>query len=60
MLNRLLILLFCFSLTLNGSYTVYFGGELFDHKDLAGNILLAQAIQKESESNYHYILPQDI
>lgn len=60
MIHLLLILSFCFSLTLNCSYTVYFGGELFDHKDLAGNILLAQAIKKQSEDNYHCVLPQDI
>ena len=40
-------------------YTVYFAGELFDHKDLIGNALLASAIEKHSDGRFEIILPQN-
>jgi hypothetical protein len=42
------------------SLKVYFAGELFDHKDLTGNALLASHIGKGSEGQYECILPQDL
>jgi nucleoside 2-deoxyribosyltransferase len=41
-------------------YTIYFAGELFSLKHLIGNALLADAINKLSESRYHCIVPQDL
>ena len=41
-------------------YTIYFAGQLFDHKHLAGNALLASHIDGDSEGRYHCILPQDL
>lgn len=38
---------------------VYFAGDLFDAKDLGGNLLLAQAIEKISAGRYLILLPQD-
>ena len=31
------------------SYSIYFAGDLFDHKHLIGNALLAEAIEKYSD-----------
>jgi nucleoside 2-deoxyribosyltransferase len=39
---------------------VYFAGELFDHKHLTGNALLAEWIARASEGRYRCILPQDL
>ncbi len=41
-------------------YSIYFAGELFDHKDLIGNALLALHIEKVSGGRYRCALPQDI
>ena len=41
-------------------YTIYFAGPLFDHKDLIGNALLAEAIREMSDGKYRCILPQDL
>ena len=41
------------------SLKIYFAGDLFDHKDLAGNLLLAAAIEKYSDGKYLVLLPQD-
>lgn len=38
---------------------IYFAGELFDHKHLIGNALLADAINRKSEEEWKVILPQD-
>jgi len=38
--------------------TIYFAGDLFDHKHITGNLLLAQAIEKLSDNYYTCILPQ--
>jgi len=40
--------------------SVYFAGDLFNHKDLIGNLLLAEAIEKESSGSYVCILPQHL
>lgn len=39
--------------------TVYFAGGLFDHKELAGNLLLAQAAEKISGGRFRFVLPQN-
>ena len=41
-------------------YTIYFAGELFDHKHLLGNALLAEHIERLSDGRYRCILPQDL
>ena len=41
-------------------FTVYFAGSLFNHKELTGNALLAQHIEKRSENKYRCFLPQDV
>ncbi len=41
-------------------YTIYFAGELFDHKHLAGNALLASHIEAVSDGRYRCILPQNL
>ena len=41
-------------------YTIYFAGELFDHKHLIGNALLASHIEQQSDGVYRCILPQDL
>ena len=38
---------------------IYFAGDLFDAKDLGGNLLLAHAIEKCSGGRYKVMLPQD-
>ena len=45
---------------MNNTYRVYFGGDLFDHKDLMGNALLASYIEKTSEGRYTCFLPQTL
>ena len=42
------------------SYTIYFAGQLFDHKHLAGNALLASCIDSDSQGRYRCILPQNL
>ncbi len=41
------------------SYTIYFAGDLFDHKHLAGNASLATAIAEKSEGRFLCKLPQN-
>lgn len=38
---------------------IYFAGDLFDSKDLGGNLLLAAAIEKTSAGRYRVMLPQN-
>ena len=38
---------------------IYFAGDLFDSKDLGGNLMLAEAIEKVSGNRYKIMLPQD-
>ena len=40
--------------------SIYFAGDIFDHKDLIGNLLLAEAIEKESSGKYICVLPQHL
>ena len=42
------------------SFSVYFAGDLFNHKDLIGNLLLSQSIEKESGERYVCIVPQHL
>lgn len=44
---------------MKNKYKAFFAGELFDHKHITGNLLLAQKIEKLSDSLYECILPQD-
>ena len=41
-------------------FTIYFGGSLFNHKDLTGNALLAEYIEKCSSHKYRCCLPQNV
>lgn len=41
-------------------FAVYFGGSLFNHKDLTGNALLAEYIEKCSDNKYRCCLPQNL
>lgn len=43
----------------DNQFTIYFAGSLFNHKDLTGNALLAEYIQKCSDSKYRCCLPQN-
>ena len=40
-------------------FSVYFAGELFTHKDLAGNAMLAEAIYARSGGGFRCALPQN-
>ncbi len=42
------------------TFTVYFAGDLFDHKHLAGNAILAEAIGRRSGGRYACVVPQDL
>lgn len=39
---------------------IYFAGDLFTHKDLAGNALLAEAISELSDQRFCSVLPQNL
>ena len=41
-------------------FSIYFGGSLFNHKDLTGNALLAEYIEKCSGNKYRCCLPQNV
>ena len=41
------------------NFRIYFAGELFDHKHLIGNAILAEAIERHSDGRYTCVLPQD-
>ena len=41
-------------------FTIYLGGSLFSHKDLTGNALLAEYIEKCSANKYRCCLPQNV
>jgi hypothetical protein len=45
---------------MNDVFTIYFGGSLFSHKDLSGNALLAEYIEKRSGNKYRCCLPQNV
>lgn len=42
------------------AYSVYFAGELFDHKHLIGNAILAEAIERHSDGRYACVVPQHL
>lgn len=42
------------------TYDIYFAGALFNHKDLLGNALLADAIDSRSSGTYRCVLPQNL
>ena len=42
------------------TFSVYFAGDLFDHKHLIGNALLAGAIERHSGGRYTCVTPQDL
>jgi len=42
------------------TFFIYFAGDLFNHKDLIGNLLLSEAIEKDSSGRYVCILPQHL
>lgn len=41
-------------------FTIYYAGDLFDHKHLVGNAILASYIEKCSEGQYKCIVPQNL
>ena len=41
-------------------FRIYFAGDLFNHKDLVGNLLLAEAIEKHSAGRFVCVLPQNL
>lgn len=45
---------------MRNTFTIYFAGSLFNHKELTGNALLAQHIEKCSQNKYRCFLPQDV
>lgn len=45
---------------MNEPLSIYLAGELFDHKHLTGNALLASYIEKGSEGRYTCVLPQNM
>jgi hypothetical protein len=45
---------------MDNPFTIYFGGSLFNHKDLTGNALLAEYIEKCSNNRYRCLLPQNV
>lgn len=42
------------------NFKIFFAGELFDHKHLTGNLLLAEQIAKSSRKRFQCLLPQDL
>ena len=42
------------------TYSVYFAGELFDHKHLIGNAILAESIERHSDGRYDCVVPQNL
>jgi nucleoside 2-deoxyribosyltransferase len=44
---------------MDATFTVYFAGPLFNHKDLIGNALLASYVEQAAAGRYACVLPQD-
>lgn len=44
---------------MDDSFSIYFAGDIFDHKQLVGNALLASYIDRLSGGRYRCVLPQD-
>jgi nucleoside 2-deoxyribosyltransferase len=45
---------------MSNPFTIYFAGDLFDHKHLVGNAILAAYIEKCSAGRYRCIVPQNL
>ena len=45
---------------MSNTHSIYFAGDLFNHKDLIGNLLLSEAIEKESAGRYLCVVPQHL
>ena len=45
--------------TMKNGFSVYMAGDIFDHKHLIGNAVLADYIQRVSQNRYFCILPQN-
>ena len=45
---------------MSDTLTIYFAGDIFDHKDLIGNALLARYIEHSSAGRYRCVLPQNL
>jgi nucleoside 2-deoxyribosyltransferase len=45
---------------MNPQFSVYFAGGLFSHKDLVGNRLLANSVDRESQGRFQCLLPQHL
>ena len=45
---------------MNETFSIYFAGDLFNHKDLIGNLLLSDAIEKNSSGRYICVVPQHL
>jgi len=41
-------------------YLIYFAGDLFNHKDLIGNLLLSESIEKNSAGRFVCVVPQHL
>ena len=41
-------------------FSIYFAGDLFNHKDLIGNLLLSEAIEKNSTGRFVCVVPQHL
>jgi len=41
-------------------YSIYFAGDLFNHKDLIGNLLLSESIEKNSAGRFVCVVPQHL
>ena len=46
-------------MSMEKSLRIYFAGDLFNHKDLAGNFLLARCVEEVSFGKYQVCLPQN-
>ena len=44
----------------NSTFVIYWAGSLFNHKELLGNMMLAEAVEKVSNGRFTIRLPQDI
>jgi len=42
------------------NHSIYFAGDLFNHKDLIGNLLLSEAIEKNSVGRFVCVVPQHL
>ncbi len=45
---------------MNNTLKIYFAGGLFSHKDLIGNAMVAEFIERLSQNRYECLLPQNI